>query len=619
MGLNNQTAMAIFATAVFALDGAALAGSWLESHKAEKRVEEGHHVIEQLQDIEVSTQKLGSYARRYVINGGDPAFLRQYHLSEDATDTLLHTIRALFAGRPEQINQLLGLQLLINERVQWERNLLAAYEKKDTDKVTALTKSSTGAMMMDKIRAQLKEMEDTENVLLKTQVDAYETYKSLCLAAVAILTVVGGLSLRQAINKSNLSRQLQAQQVLAYERLELLNKGLNTQVTDLLRAQDQANKAISARSEFLARVSHDLRTPLTAIVGATELALEKSTDDSQRALIEVVKQSGHHLLGLVNDILDFEKLEHQEFRLEPAAFDLRIAIMSAVQPVKMKVEEKGIAFELEIAPELPFLVYGDRLRVQQVLVNLVDYANDVTKTGTIAINVALDKINGDQAIVRFTITDTGSGFSAKQMADIFDPSVYSHESPSSSSEGPGRGVSIAKKLVELLGGRMEVTSAPKTGSKFSFAIPLTLSSPNQPDRPAVTPLSLVSDSTDKILVVDDNATVRMVTEAQLLRLGYEVELVGSGDEAIELTRQRRFKMIFMDVQMPGLDGFGATKIIRAMSDNLCRDVPIVAYSAHDMPDEWEKFTQAGINDYIAKPITLTSLNEVIGKWTSRSA
>jgi signal transduction histidine kinase/ActR/RegA family two-component response regulator len=619
MGIYNQTAMAIVASAVFALDGVALAGCWLESHKAEKRVEEGHRVIEQLQNIETSTQKLGSYAHRYVINGGDAAFLREYHAAEDGTESLLHTMRTLFVGRPAQRNQLLGLQLLIGERDQWERKLIAAYEQKDATKLADMSKSSTGAVLMDKIRAQLKDMEDTENVLLKKQVDAYETYKSLCLTAVAILTVVGGLSLQQAIKKSNLSRQLEAQQELAYERLELLNKGLNTQVADLLRAQDQANKAISARAEFLARVSHDLRTPLTAIIGATELALAESTDKSQRALIDIVHQSGHHLLGLVNDILDFENLELQEFRLEPAAFDLRILILSAVQPLRMKAEERGITFDLDVARDLPFLVYGDRLRIQQVLVNLVDNANKFTKSGSISVHVTLDRITGDQAIVRFTVTDTGIGIRREELANIFAPSVYSNESPTTAAAaqaaGTAKGLSIAKKLVELLDGRMEASSEPGLGSKFTFAIPLVLSAPTISAKAEVTPALLSRSGDGKILVVDDNPIVRMVTQAQLERLGFEVELVGNGDEAIELTRQQRFMLVLMDIQMPGLDGFGATRIIRAMTDNLCRDVPIVAYSAHSMPDEWEKFALAGINDYIAKPITLAALKEVIGKWT----
>jgi signal transduction histidine kinase/ActR/RegA family two-component response regulator len=616
MGIYNQTAMAILASAVFALDGVALAGCWIESHRAEKRVEEGHRVIEQLQNIETSTQKLGSYAHRYVNNGGDAAFLRDYHAAEDGTENLLHTMRTLLAGRAAQRNQLLGLQLLISERDQWERKLIAAYEQKDAEKLAVLSKSSTGAALMDKIRAQLKDMEDTENVLLKKQVDAYETYKSLCLTAVAILSVVGGLSLRQAIKKSNLSRQLEAQQELAYERLELLNKGLNTQVADLLRAQDQANKAISARSDFLARVSHDLRTPLTAIIGATELALDQATDESQRDLIDIVHQSGHHLLGLVNDILDFENLELQEFRLEPAAFDLRIAILSAVQPLRMKAEERGIAFDLDIARELPFLVYGDRLRIQQVLVNLVDNANKFTEKGTVSVHVTLDRITGDQAIVRFNVSDTGSGIAKEHLANIFSPFVYSNESSTLAAAGAAKGLSIAKKLVELLDGRMESSSQPGLGSKFSFTIPLVLSAPTIAAKAEIVSPLLARGGEGKILVVDDNPTVRMVTEAQLLRLGFEVELVGNGDEAIELSRRQRFMLILMDVQMPGLDGFGTCRIIRAMTDNLCRDVPIVAYSAHSLPDEWSKFEQAGINDYIAKPITLAALKEVIGKWTT---
>ncbi len=612
----NPKLTAIIAALILGLVGLTLAGCWLQSYKSEKGIEETHQVIECLGNFESSAQRLGSSVRRYVNSKGDLELLAEYYGNEEKAENLIHSLKATFAERILQRARLIGLQQLLNERIEWERQVISTYQTDGQVKAAALLASSYGGSIMDKIRAQLNEIRDAENVLLADQLYAYHVYKAFCLLSAAILAMFGGLSLWQAIRNSLVSRKLEAQQVLAYERMEQLNKVLNKQVAELLQAQEETNKAIKIRAEFLAKVSHNLRTPLTGILGATELILETPLPESQRNLIDIVKQSSNQLLGLVNDILDFQHLQLQEFKLEQVAFDLRIAIQSALQPLEAKAVKKGITLNWQIYPAVPFLVYGDRSRVQQVLVNLVDSAIDTQDNGHVSVEIMAKNI-GDRSIVSFFICDNGTGTITDRLQKLFEPAADLSSFGTDETSHTGMGVSVGKKLIELLAGRMEFVTEPGGTTKFGFSIPLNLSADSSSEPKRLVAVSPTRASGSKILVVDDNPIVRSVTEAQLKRLGWDVALAASGDEAIELTKKQRYILIFMDIQMPGLDGLAATKIIRT-SNNFCREIPIVAYTAQALPGDEDMFLDAGMDDFVSKPITLASLESIINKWAAPS-
>jgi signal transduction histidine kinase/ActR/RegA family two-component response regulator len=465
---------------------------------------------------------------------------------------------------------------------------------------------------MDRLRSQLKDMENTEKLLLQNDSRDCELYRSASLAAIVLLTITGGIALWQAIEMFSRSKSLEADRILAYERLEEMNKQLNKQVSELLKAQQEANDALTVRSQFLARISHELRTPLAGIIGATELALETKPGNEQRELIETAKRSSNILLELVNDILDFEKLEQQKLKLEESAFDLPLAIKSALEPIKMKANDKGIAFRVDIASDTPRLVYSDRLRIQQVLVNLADNATKFTDKGEVTVKVTVEKRDSTRAIVCFNISDTGIGIKDDLIEQIWEPFNQTNGFAAQKYGGSGLGLSISKRLVEALHGRIQVSSIPDHGSQFKFMVPLALnqSLPQKPEPQQRSPIAKAAS----ILVVDDSLTICKVTAAQLEALDFSPELATSGEEAIECTRTKHFDLILMDIQMPVMNGIETAWMIRSSPDNLCRDVPIIAYTAHAMPGDQEKYLAAGLSDYLAKPVTLAGLRHTLEKW-----
>ena len=388
-----------------------------------------------------------------------------------------------------------------------------------------------------------------------------------------------------AVKMSSRSARLEADQILSYQEL---NKQLNTQVSELLRAQQEANNALMARSQFLARVSHELRTPLAGIIGATELALHGSSlPDDEKELIGTAQECGKSLLGLVNDILDFETLELQKLRIEATDFDLHQAIQSCLEPIKLRAKEMGIAFQLSIDADVPRIVCCDRLRLQQILTNLADNATKFTAVGNVSVAVSVDANESKPTIVNFDIVDTGVGIAPEFIEQVWEPFIQGDRFSTRKHGGSGFGLSISKKLVELLGGEIGVSSQTGKGSRFFFKVPLAPLAATSLIEKAKTPLVVAKLAS--VLVVDDNATIRLVSQTQLKHFGCDVVVAASGQEALALTSNRRFDLILMDIQMADMDGVQATNAIRSSADNLCRTVPVIAYTAHAMPGDEEKY------------------------------
>jgi signal transduction histidine kinase/ActR/RegA family two-component response regulator len=603
--------MAVLACIAFVLDGLAIATSLVETHAAEHRLEHEHQVIEHLQHIESGAQVLGSYVRRYV-GDGSLTSLQDYYAAEASLQSILEALGPMIADSHMKRLYLAGLKDLVNQRIAWEREVLSIYKSEGQEKALQFIQARGSAPVMEKIRSQLSTMVGSESNLIEKDRRDYDNYKSASLVAILLLTLSGGITLWQAIKMSSRTAHLESDQVLAYEQLEQMNKQLNKQISELLKAQKDANEALKVRSQFLARVSHELRTPLASIIGSTELALTKPLEDEARQLLEAAKHNGELLLTIVNDILDFEKLEQNKLQIESAAFDLPLAIKSALEPLKMKSKLKGIAFDLLINSEVPNLVYGDRLRMQQVLVNLTDNAVKFTEQGKVSVTVAAERKQLTRVEIRFTISDSGIGIDSETLNYIFDPFNQVDESNSRRYSGPGLGLTISKRLVELLNGKIELKSTLGSGSEVFFQIPVELREDASPE-PIYQPQAVVKDSAS-ILVVDDNSTICRVSEAQLKTLGYGVRLAMTGKQAVELTAKEHFDLILMDMQMPDMDGVQTAKKIRSAPDNLCRDVPIIAYTAHAMPGDEEKFLAAGLSDYLAKPVLLDAMRKSIEKW-----
>jgi len=473
MMTKKQATISALACAVFVLDGLTIAACWIQAQAAGQRLEARHELIERLEAIESTAQRLGTITRTSVTGEGksSPQDFEQaeskLHSLVDSLPPITSEIRIVDIDIPT-------LRSLVEQRLAWEHHILDIFEKEGKDAAVKLMATRKGAATMQTIRERLVTAKNAQKVILQKDTVESEIYRTSSLIAIMFLTIAGAAALWQAIKLSSLSTSLETDRSRAYDRLEQLNNHLNKQVSDLMAMQQQSEKALLIRSQFLARISHELRTPLAGIIGATSLALDGNLPDEEQKLIELANSSGRSMLELVDDILDFENLQHHSLKPESLRFDLPMAISSALEPLRRKAEGKGLGFSISLAKDVPTFVFSDRLRLQQILINLVDNAIKFTSSGTIGLAVTVEETSALHATVRFTVSDTGMGIEHDLLEDIWEPFIQADGTSSRKFGGSGLGLSIAKKLVELLGGKIGVASLPGKGSQFFFKLALDL-------------------------------------------------------------------------------------------------------------------------------------------------
>jgi PAS domain S-box-containing protein len=373
---------------------------------------------------------------------------------------------------------------------------------------------------------------------------------------------------------------------------------------EITRAHKQALSASVMMSEFLANISHEVRTPLNGVLGLTGALLDTGLSDEQRRHADGIQQSGQSLLRIVNDLLDLSKIEAEGLVIEQIAFDLREALAQAAGPVEVRARRKGLAFQLRVADDLPRAVLGDPGRLRQILVNLADNAVKFTASGTISIDVRTVRTDAGQAHLRVAVSDTGTGIPHDKLASIFEKFKQADSSITRNFGGTGLGLAICRQLTALMHGDIGVDSVEGHGSTFWFTLPLLVAEGEaESARPAGATTVVVRHA--HVLLVEDNPTNQTVARLFLEKAGCTVELASNGAEAVAAARLRRYDAIFMDCQMPVLDGYGATQQIRA--ESRCTDVPIVAMTAHAMAGDRERCLAAGMTDYVSKPIQLDSI------------
>jgi len=410
---------------------------------------------------------------------------------------------------------------------------------------------------------------------------------------------------------ASLLAKVELEKRAAYDELQLLHQQANTHAAELLLSYNQVNEALHARSEFLAKVSHELRTPLSGIISTTEMLVESNLSNEQLQLANISLESGGTLLKLINDILDFSKLEAHKLELEAVDLDLFKVVDSAVETLKAKAARKGLSLLTYVGANVPRMIKGDPGRIRQVLINLLDNAIKFTEQGRILLQLTVTSKND----LHFIVRDTGIGIPEQFTDRLFQPFVQADGSMTRRYGGSGLGLSICKSLIEVMGGQIGIKSAIGQGSDFWFSVPLVVSGSKIPCDTGVVRQDITATTKPKlILVVEDNPVNAKIATLQLNKLGYRVDVAVNGKEAIETASKKDYDLIFMDIQMPEMDGLQATKMIRLNEIATKKHVPIVALTAHAMESDREKCLFAGMDDYLSKPPPLNKISAILNQW-----
>lgn len=460
--------------------------------------------------------------------------------------------------------------------------------------------------------------------------------------ALALLFSVGPmLLLAQYAHRRNLAEiELQAyhQQLaaLVHERTaelqaakdaaETSNAELRLSKLELTQARDAAEAASRAKSTFLANMSHELRTPLNGIMGMTGLALSLATHPKQRDHLEKVDKASHHLLHLINDILDISKIEAERLALEHIGFQIGEVVDQLLSIVGHKAAEKRLRMHVDLSPGLADLhVMGDPVRLGQVLLNLAGNAIKFTQQGHVTLRCRIVDANDRDLLLRWEVIDTGIGIAPQDQEKLFTAFEQADGSMTRRYGGTGLGLTISKRLVHLMGGDIGIQSRAGSGSTFWFTTRLAKAD-HQAVAPPAAPTSTRMQPSDeaqlrerfasaKVLLTEDEPLNQEVSRCLLENVGLQVDLAEDGDQAVELAGRHRYALILMDMQMPKLNGLDATRAIRA--GGLNQDTPIIAMTANAFEEDKQRCLEAGMNDHVAKPIDHAQLYANLLKWLSR--